>query len=44
MAAGSGAVAGAGCALFAGERPRTPPLLPADAEDQVEVTNTGDCG
>jgi hypothetical protein len=39
VAAGSGAVAGVGCALSLENDPH-----PADAEDQVEVTNTGDRG
>jgi thioredoxin reductase len=44
VAAGSGAVAGVGCALSLENDPRTPPPLPADAEDQVEVTSTGERG
>ena len=41
VAAGSGAVAGVGCALSLENDPRTPPPLPPDVEDEVEVTSTG---
>jgi thioredoxin reductase len=44
VAAGSGAVAGVGCALSLENDPHTPPPLPVDAEDQVEVTSTGERG
>jgi thioredoxin reductase len=42
VAAGSGAVAGVGCALSLENDPRTPPPLPPDVEDEVEVTSTGE--
>jgi thioredoxin reductase len=41
VAAGSGATAGVGCALSLENDPRTPPPLPPDVEDQIEVTSTG---
>ena len=42
VAAGSGATAGVGCALSLENDPRTPPPLPPDVEDQIQVTSTGD--
>jgi len=41
VAAGSGATAGVGCALSLENDPRTPPPLPPDVEDQIQVTSTG---
>jgi thioredoxin reductase len=41
VAAGSGAVAGIGCAMSLENDPRTPPPLPPGVEDQVQVTSTG---
>ena len=41
VAAGSGAVAGVGCALSLENDPKTPPPLPPDVEDQIQVTSTG---
>ena len=41
VAAGSGATAGVGCALSLENDPRTPPPLPPDLEDQIQVTSTG---
>ena len=41
VAAGSGAIAGVGCALSLENDPMTPPPLPPDVEDEVEVTSTG---
>jgi thioredoxin reductase len=41
VAAGSGAVAGIGCAMSLENDPETPPPLPPGVEDQVEVTSTG---
>jgi thioredoxin reductase len=42
VAAGSGATAGVGCALSLENDPRTPPPLPPDVEDQIQVTSTGE--
>jgi thioredoxin reductase len=41
VAAGSGAVAGIGCAPSLEKDPRTPPPLPPRVEDPVQVTSTG---
>ena len=41
VAAGSDATAGVGCALSLENDPRTPPPLPPDVEDQIQVTSTG---
>jgi thioredoxin reductase len=41
VAAAGGAVAGVGCALSLENDPRTPPPLPPDVEDQIQVTSTG---
>jgi thioredoxin reductase len=41
VAAGSGATAGVGCALSLENDPRTPPPVPPDVEDQIQVTSTG---
>jgi thioredoxin reductase len=41
VAAGSGATAGVGCALSLENDPRTPPPLPPDVDDQIQVTSTG---
>jgi thioredoxin reductase len=41
VAAGSGAIAGVGCALSLENDPRTPPPLPADVDDRIQVTSTG---
>ncbi len=42
VAAGSGATAGVGCSLSLENDPRTPPPLPPDVEDQIQVISTGD--
>ena len=39
--AGSGASAGVGCALSLENDPRTPPPLPPDVDDRIQVTSTG---
>ena len=41
VATASGAIAGVGCALSLENDPTTPPPLPPDIEDQIEVTSTG---
>ena len=41
VAAGSGAIAGVGCALSLENDPRTPPPLPPDVDDRIQVTSTG---
>jgi thioredoxin reductase len=41
VAASSGATAGVGCALSLENDPRTPPPLPPDVDDQIQVTSTG---
>jgi hypothetical protein len=41
VAAGSGAVAGIGCALSLENDPRTPPPLPPGVEDQVQAASAG---
>jgi hypothetical protein len=41
VAAGSGAVAGIGCAMSLESDPRTPPPLPPGVEDQVQAASTG---
>jgi thioredoxin reductase len=40
VAAGSGATAGVGCALSLENDPTTPPPLPRDVDDQIQVTST----
>jgi thioredoxin reductase len=42
VAAASGATAGVGCALSLENDPWTPPPLPPDLQDQIEVTSTGE--
>jgi thioredoxin reductase (NADPH) len=44
VAAGSGAVAGIGCAMSLENDPRTPPPLPPNVEDQVQVRGTSTRG